>query len=349
MKLEPRVVWTLPERGGEALDPRLVALLDALVRHATLGAAAREAKLSYRAAWDLLRDAAERFGAPLAVLERGRGARLAPTGEALVAALARAERGLRAGLARAAVQLGPPPVGRARLRLAASHDLLLAQLRDALPASAGLDLELAFTGSLEALAAFARGDADIAGFHVPAGALDADGRSACARWLDPRRDRLVALAEREQGLIVPAGNPRRVKSLADIARKKLRFVNRQPGSGTRLLADALLARSGLGPAAIPGFDSAERTHGAVAGAVAAGTADVGLGLRAAAAEFGLGFVPVARERYLLAVRAKSLGTPALRRFLAILRGPLVRGIAAHLAGYDARGAGRPVSLDALAG
>lgn len=340
MKLVPRLSWTLPDRGGEALDRRLLALLDALSRHASLRAAVGEAGLSYRAAWDLLRAAQALFGAPLAVLERGRGARLAPLGSALLAAVTRAERETGAALARAAFDLGPAPLRRARLRIVASHDLALAQLRDALPASGPVQLDLAFAGSLDALEAYSRGEADAAGFHVPANGLDAAGRAACARWLRPRRDRLVLFAEREQGLIVPPGNPRRVKSIADVAGKRLRFVNRQPGSGTRLLVDSLLARAGLTPGRIAGFDTIENTHVAVAGAIAAGTADVGFGLRAAAAEFGLGFVPVTRERYLFAVRAKAVETPAMRAFLALLRGPLLGGIASRLPGYDASHAGR---------
>jgi molybdate transport repressor ModE-like protein len=344
MRLIPTVSWRT-EGDGQALDPRLLALLAAIAEQGSLTRACDAAKLPYRSAWGLLRDAAQRLGAPLVALERGRGADLTAAGEALLRADAAARRRLgNAGMSvvPASTTLRQPP-----LRIAASHDLALAQLRDALPASGALRLDLAFMGSLEALAAFGRGQAELAGFHIPADGIDPTTRVVFRRVLKAARDRLVGFAQREQGLILPPGNPRRVRTFADVAAKKLRFVNRQSGSGTRVLVDALVARAGLSPEGIAGYENAERNHVAVAAAVAAGHADAGFGLRAAAAEFGLAFVPLARERYLFAVRADALEQPAVRGFIELLRGPLARRALRVLPGYAPRDNGAVLTIDSV--
>ena len=347
MRLEPAVWWMISGDARDPLDARVIPLLRAIAEHASLRAGARQLGVSYRAAWGVLRDCEVRFGVPLARLERGVGASLAPVGEALLRADDAASRRLASGSS-LALELGAPRQRALRpIRISASHDIALAQLRDALPASGALRLELAFTGSLDALAAYARGEADLAGFHLCVPAPEGARAAPFKRLLDARRDRLIAFADRDQGLILPPGNPRRVRSLADVAARGLRFLNRQPGSGTRLLVDALLAQSRIAPAAIRGYEAVERNHVAIAGAVASGAADAGFGLRAAAAEFGLAFVPLARERYLFAVRAKALETPEVRAFLELLRGPLTQRAMKSLPGYAAREAGTVLPVRAL--
>src|SRR5205823_13817876 len=118
---------------------------------------------------------------------------------------------------------------------AASHDLVLASLAAGIPQFAtALELSTSFMGSLFALKEFAQRRADLAGFHVPIGSKRGFEREPFMHWLRPRTDRLIRFIDREQGLIVPRGNPARVKSFREIARNGLRFVNRQRGSGTRL-------------------------------------------------------------------------------------------------------------------
>src|SRR6266542_1345603 len=241
-RLKPTIGWAISGRAGAhdvALDSRLPALVAAAARRGTLAAAARDLGLSYRAAWGLVEEAARLVGEPLLVLSRGKGAALAPLGERLLAAH-------RAATARVSqdplsVPLHPAANRRVRaatLKVAASHDIALAQLRDRWRLVNGVALD--FLGSGASLSAYASGAAEVAGFHVaplPRGGLD----PLLAR-LDPARDALIRFLRREQGLIVARGNPRRVKGVADIATKRLTFVNRQPGSGTRLLLDRLLAR-----------------------------------------------------------------------------------------------------------
>jgi molybdate transport repressor ModE-like protein len=333
MKLVPEVSW----RGRAPLDARLVPLLRAIGGLTTLRAAAASVGVSYRSAWDLLADETRALGAPLVVMARGRGARLAPLAERLLAADDAARRELARLESQLAVSVTPAELAAAlrRLRLAASHDLLLAAYCEAHP----LPLELAFKGSLECLAALSRGDVDLAGFHVSVQAEHPEDAGPVLRLLHPRRYRLVRFAAREQGLMVSKGNPKRVRGLADLGARHLRFVNRQRGSGTRLLFDQMLAQSGLRADDIRGYATEEFTHLAVAATVAAGKADAGFGVQAAATRFGLEFLPLRRERYWFALRLRDAGSASLRPFLHALRGSDLRRMARQFPGYDVRGAG----------
>jgi putative molybdopterin biosynthesis protein len=354
MRIVPTLAWHLESESGPSLDPRLVPLLRAIAARKSLYAAVAACGISYRAAWGLLRDHQARLGAPLVQLQRGRGARLEAAGEALLSAHAAATQRLARVMPALAVELGGASAAKTRrqiagVRVAASHDICLAALRDALPTSARLRLDVSFTGSLGALRLFAEGQADVGGFHLPAQARSAKARDLAPflRWLRPRRDRLIRFVDREQGLIVAHGNPQRVRGIADIARKQLRFVNRQRGSGTRLLIDRILAEANLSPESVKGYANEEFTHAAVAATVAAGAADAGFGLRAAASEYGLAFVPQLRERYYLAVRAADLESPSIVRLIEVLRSVMFTRLAGRLPGYDPTAAGTVLGIEAL--
>jgi molybdate transport repressor ModE-like protein len=352
MRVIPTLSWSLSTDPGELLDPRLAPLLQAIAASGSLASAVADCHVSYRAAWGLLRDQQRKLGAPLVVLERGRGARLAPAGEKLIAGQRAAEARVARILPGLAVELTsraapkPSPAG-AQLSIAASHDLALAALRDGLAGTARLVLDLAFMGSLHALEQFAAGRVDMAGFHVAPSLHEANDLAPFRRLLRARRDRLIRLADRDQGFILPRGNPARVRNFEDLARKHLRFVNRQRGSGTRLLIDRLLADRDVDAASLVGYANEEFTHAAVAATVASGAADAAFGLRAAAAESGLAFVPRIRERYYLAVRASALGTPAVATLIEALQGPLFERIVRRLPGYRGEAAGTVLDIDAL--
>jgi molybdate-binding protein len=298
-----------------------------------------------------LRTYQRKLGEPLVVLERGRGASLAPLGERMVGVDAAARRQLARTFRRLSLDLAASPATKRalapRLTIAASHDLALAALRDALGADKGLTLELSFIGSLDALEQYAAGRVDIAGFHIPTGTQHERIRALFLRSLRARSDRLIQFVDREQGLIVPRDNPKRIKTLRDIADKQLRFVNRQRGSGTRLLIDSLLGDDGIAVARIVGYANEEFTHAAVAATVASGGADAGFGLRAAAAKYALAFVPQIRERYWLAVRAAALQSASTTRLIETLRSPLFARIVKRLPGYHAIAAGATVNITAL--
>jgi molybdate transport repressor ModE-like protein len=351
MRVAPTLTWTLAGDTVEAIDERLLPLLEGIATSATLASAVVGCGISYRAAWGLLRDYQRKLGAPLVLLERGRGASLTALGEQLLQAHNVAAQRLARILPALAIELGAEPRRREaspalRLRVAASHDLALLALADSLPA-AGIELELSVMGSLHALKEFAEGRADLAGFHVPIGRGATKERAPFLRWLSARRDKLIHFVDREQGLILPRGNPAQVKNLRDVASGNLRFVNRQRGSGTRLLIDAMIADEKLEASAIHGYGNEEFTHAAVAATVASGGADAGFGLRAAAAEYGLAFVPLLRERYFLAVRAKDAQGPAVARLIDALRSPAFVRQVRRLPGYHPAGAGSLSGLDAL--
>jgi molybdate-binding protein len=124
-----------------------------------------------------------------------------------------------------------------------------------------------------------------------------------------------------------------VRSLRDLSAKRLSIVNRQPGSGTRLLFDRLLVREGIPPSALAGYANEEFTHAAVAATVAAGRAEAGFAIRAAAAQFGLGFVPVVTERYLFACARRDVESPRVAAFRALLASRTTRAVVAPLPGY----------------
>ena len=339
MKLQPDVVWGI---GGVALNARLLELLRALGRHPTLRAAAAEAGISYRAAWDLLLDAKRLAGAPLAELQRGRGARLTRLGISLLRADERLRREMEP--LRARFEVGTDrstSPGAVPIRLAASHDPRLAEFCERVAIPSGLLSEVSFRGSSESLALYARGAADIAGFHVTIGG-DGDG---LRRSLRPARDRLVRFVDREQGLIVAHDNPLKLATLADVARARARFVNRQRGSGTRLIVDRLLAEEGLAPDRIRGYTTEEYTHLAVAATIAAGRADAGMGVRAAAVQLDLGFVPVLRERYWLVLRQKTLASAAGQRLVAALKEKGFTRIARKFVGYSFEHAGTVATVE----
>lgn len=330
--LKPTAAWNVERAGQPAavLDARVLGLLRGIADLQSLAAAAREAGVPYRSAWAVLEGAASQLGTPLAELTRGRGAILTPLGQRLVAGDDQLRHVVAQRVHVIELDRDARPARRAQpLRVAASHDIALAQLKDRWRLSHGVALE--FHGSAESLDAFRAGAVDVAGFHVVKGATRA-GDPLLAR-LDRTRDVLIRFMTREQGLIVGRGNPLRVRDVSDLGDGALVLVNRQPGSGTRLLLDRLLARAGVDPAGIPGYGNEEFTHAAVAATVAAGKADVGFGIRAAAAQFGLAFVPVATERYLFACRRRMLDRKALHTFRALLTDAATRAVIRPLPGY----------------
>src|SRR5579859_5397585 len=206
-------------------------------------------------------------------------------------------------------------------------------------------MEVSYEGSSEALASLHHAACDAAGFHVPRGDLEREVLARYAKWLRPELHVLVHLVERRQGIIVRAQNPKGIISLADLARPGIRFVNRQPGSGTRILLEALLAREGIEPERIQGYDRAEYTHAAVAAFIASGMADAGMGVETAARQFHLGFVPLMNERYFLLVRRDSLGSPMIERLVGVMRS---REFRAHLVRLQGLDSGRCGQIEELA-
>lgn len=223
-----------------------------------------------------------------------------------------------------------------------SHDLVLDLAASALRADDPLStLASSNVGSLGGLVALRDGLCHLAGSHL----LD----PATGEYTLPYVDRLlgadvavVRLVHRDQGLLVAPGNPLELAKIDDLTRPGLRYVNRQRGAGTRALLDHELARRGITPDEVPGYSREEHTHLAVAAAVAAGRADTGLGILAAARAFGLDFVPVAQEPYDLVLRTDSLDDDRLAPLWELLDRTDFRAEVEALGGYSCVETGRRI-------
>jgi len=304
----------------------------------SISKAATARGMSYRHAWGLLQQFSKQFGVELVYKVRGRGTVLSPLAEKLMWADQRIHARLTPMLDSLASELQQElarvlAADTQVLRLTASHGFAVAALVTQLNAQ-GVTVDINYRSSSDAVAALARGECDLAGFHLPVGEFEGAAAAKYRPWLDPERHTLIHLAFRMQGIFVAKGNPKNVTGLADLARTDLRFVNRQKGSGTRVLLELLLANDGLDPALINRSGTAEFTHAAVAAYVASGMADVGFGVETAARRFDLDFVPIIREQYFLACLTSALATPLLRSTQAAMADDAFRGALSALAGYD---------------
>jgi putative molybdopterin biosynthesis protein len=326
MKIALRIDGRIEIDGASISAAETLAILDGIADDSALRGAAKRAGLSYRAIWGKLVGLERAFGQPLAAKTKGHGTALTPAGEALRDAIGGALRNLEPTIRRESDAFAARLQSRLAVRihalhLSASHDPLL------LEAVADLGgMTIATCGSAEALAALRAGASDLAGCHF--GTPAASPPATLRRMLESEGLRMIALFRRAQGLIVAPGNPLRLRRVGDIARRQARFINRQRGSGTRAWFDRLLAQARIDSGAIRGYADEEFTHQAVAAVVAAGQADVGMGVRAAADRFGLGFQPLGEETYFLALHDSDLRDP---RVLDLMK--RVREAARRLGGY----------------
>lgn len=336
------------QRGADLHNP-LFDLLSGLREHGSIQHAAKAMGASYRHVWGALKQWQEVLGEPLVTWVQGQPARLTPFAERLLWAETRARvrltphiEALRAELERVLADAldGDQQV----LTVYASHDLALPLLREQASAGQRLHIDLRFAGSMDALRALGEGRCLVAGFHVPP--LN-EGGNVFARGLKPLlkpgRHKLLGCTRRSQGLMVAPRNPMGLNSLADVVTQGARFVQRQPGSGTRLLTEHLLKQQGLPPPVETELHPTEDSHNAVAAAVASGAGDAGMGIEAAARAFGLDFVPLLTEDYFLVCMKDALEHPGVTLLREALQGDAWRQAMAALPGYTAH----PQSGDVL--
>ncbi|MCZ6623420.1 MAG: molybdopterin biosynthesis protein [Deltaproteobacteria bacterium] len=236
--------------------------------------------------------------------------------------------------------LRPPEEIENTILCTGSHDLSIGVLDDQIKQYYP-DLKIAATnvGSLGGLLSLQRGETHIAGTHL----LDPDTGAynipdiKCA--IPGLPVVLVHLVQRDQGLLVQQGNSKEIRDLRDLARQEIRFVNRQPGSGTRVLLDFQLKRLGMDPQSITGYEQEEFSHMAVAVAIASGLADVGLGVRSAAQALGLDFIPVGQEQYDLLFLRPFFESEKGEKLLEVIRSDGFRKAVEALGGYQAHSSG----------
>jgi putative molybdopterin biosynthesis protein len=284
---------------------------------------------------DFLRVAVGRVGERLlaAPISRGAGVITSLVQADGIVIIPRGSQGLLAG-EKVRVRLYRPMDEIERTILAiGSHDITLDVIAQFL-AMQGRRLASANVGSLGGLVALRRGEAHLSGSHL----LDPDSGeynlSYIRQYLPDVPVRVVALVGREQGLLVARGNPKGIRSLADLRNPEVQFVNRQRGAGTRVLFDYHLGKMGLAPESIRGYIQEEFTHLSVAAAVASGRADCGLGIAAAAHALELDFVPLFQERYDLVVPLDYANDKLLSPLWQLLENPEFQTMVSKLPGYD---------------
>jgi putative molybdopterin biosynthesis protein len=216
-----------------------------------------------------------------------------------------------------------------------SNDLTIGVLDDQLRAQySGYKISASNVGSLGGLMAIKRNEAHIIGTHL------LDPATGTYNLPDLKKQQLLAkvvvvnLVIREQGLIVPKGNPKKIKGIKDLTRKDVTFVNRQPGSGTRVLLDYKLSKLKIKPERIQGYEREDTTHMAVAVAVASGLVDTGLGIKSAAKALGLAFVPVEREEYDLVFLKDFYKSDTGQKLVTVIRSDAFKQAVMALDGYD---------------
>jgi len=226
-----------------------------------------------------------------------------------------------------------------------SHDLCLDVLGDFLQKEdPAFPLASTHIGSLGGIMALQQGMCHLAGSHLLDPQDGSYNTSYIRKYLPGRDIRIVTLVHRQQGFIVPKGNPKGIASIHDLFAEDIRFINRQAGSGTRVLLDYELSRNDLDGDTIGGYEQDEYTHMAVAVAVLSGKVDVGLGIKSAANALGLDFVSLVEERYDLLIPGELFDTPMIQAVLAVIDKPLFKETVERMGGYSTRDTGKLVAM-----
>lgn len=227
-----------------------------------------------------------------------------------------------------------------------SHDPLLDELANLMHIEDGsVHMSSAHVGSMGGIMAIRRGEAHAAGCHLLDTETGEYNLSYIRKYFPAGGVRLLRCVGRQQGLMLQAGNPLGIDKFADIGRKGLRYVNRQKGSGTRILTDYLCKREGLEPGDIYGYDREELTHTSVAAQVAGGSADAGMGIYSAAKLYGLDFLPVCIEEYDLLIPEQAWDSPLVRRLVETLKSGSFREKILAMGGYTLDRPGELIDME----
>ena len=340
--------WRFQNIAGDELNPAIFTLLSAIHQHGNLVKASEVSGISYRHGWNLLRQWGDFFGAELVTKQRGKGASLTPLGEKLIWAQQRIDARLRPQLDSLASELSielnktlheQDPL----ITIYASHGYAVALLPESLNT---LQVNLQYMSGNLAVKALLTQESDITGIHIPSDPQH--WSSLCKKMikqLSNKNFHVMPLAERQQGLMVKAGNPLDISGLNDLDNNQLRFINRQSESGTRSLLEHLLKQHKVNHKNIVGYQTEEFTHSAVAAYVASGMADCGFGVEAAASQFGLDFIPITRERYLFISAPQKLPHRTLDLLRKALNASLISDKINALPGYLSITSATPLLFD----
>lgn len=241
--------------------------------------------------------------------------------------------------------LSPMEKLRNTLVVIGSHDPLLDELADMLHlGDPRLYMSSSHVGSMGGIMAIRRGEAHMAGCHLLDTADGTYNRSFIRKYFPKGDVKLVSCVGRQQGLMVARGNPLNICSFADISRQGIRYVNRQKGSGTRILTDYLCSREKVEPSDVYGYTREELTHTSVAAQIACGSADVGMGIYSVAKLYDLDFIPICIEEYDLIIPDHAWDSPMVQQLLTILRSDAFREKILSMGGYTVEHPGQVLCL-----
>ena len=226
-----------------------------------------------------------------------------------------------------------------------SHDPLLDELADMLHLeNPDLYMSSSHVGSMGGIMSIRRGEAHAAGCHLLDTTDGSYNRSFIKKYFPKGGVHLVSCVGRQQGLMVAKGNPLNIQKFSDIARNGIRYVNRQNGSGTRILTDYLCRQNNLDTASIYGYDREELTHTSVAAQIASSSADAGMGIYSAAKLYDLDFIPICIEEYDLIIPDHAWDTPMVGQLLSILKSDAFREKLLRLGGYTLENPGEVIPI-----
>lgn len=234
-----------------------------------------------------------------------------------------------------------PPRGQQSLKLAGSHDFLVEHLVKYTAAQGtGMTINPSYIGSLEGLMMLYRGSADIAAIHLLDPVSQQYNLPFIRQLFVHEPITVMRLASREQGLIVAKGNPKDINGVKAFTRNDIRIVNRQKGAGTRFLLDSFLAAENLQPSEIQGYEDEEWNHLGAAAYISNGRADAAFGIKCAATQLGLDFIPLAKEQFDLVFRWNPENKLALQHLLDLIQFTNFKDSILELDGYDAENFGK---------
>ena len=348
--------WFYGEKEQQAIEEALFRLLQAMRDKGSLKRWAEESRLSYRHAWGLLKKWEAEFDSPLVTLQRGRnhGASLTALGEKLLQAHNELSDKFLSDYQAIGEEISLSLLEEIKskeqhkLKISASHGMAITYLNELLQDSTSLKTELEVHGSLESLRLLNQSNYDVAGFHYPLNDSLNNFNDTLAplyrQYLNPEKYEMILVATREQGIITDTKNSAKIKSLSDLNKRSVRFINRQLDSGTRTILDQLLVSSNINGKKINGYHNEEFTHVAVAAMIASGAANAGFGIKAAASQFRLNFIPVIKEAYFLAID-KRISTHTKSLIRSLLNSTEFKTTVNTYPGYDATNASKELNLE----
>ncbi len=312
----------------------LTSLLKDIEHGKTLMSACKKMGLSYRNIWQKLNDVEEALGFKLMDRVRGHGSQLSEYARYLIQ--------FTDDFDQKTIRLGQTSLshleeGFAQFRVKAKKQWRLASSSDPIIQKSVLDIggfELITAGSGEALERLFNYEVDIAGFHVS----DQQSSQIIAKRLKKEGMQIFPVMKRVQGLMVAKGNPQNINSPKDLLRPKIRFINRQKGSGTRLLLDTILTKEGIDPHRIKGYENEEFTHSAIAMAILAKKVDAGMGVKSVAIENGLDFIQLKDEIFFLAMGEELSANRDLAKLIR-----KIRALSGETPGYKSIGLNKQIT------